>query len=70
MSKAPNKPPLTNIQRMRETCSFNTKCANKVTTKGVNMLMAVNSATGMRSKLKNAKALQSNNNMPRTICSL
>jgi hypothetical protein len=43
-------PPTTMSQRSGETCSFMTKRAKAVSTKGVSMTMAVNSATGMRCK--------------------
>ena len=47
-SMAPIKPPTTMSQRSNETCSFMTKRARAVSTKGVSMTVAVNSATGMR----------------------
>ena len=49
-SKAPIRPPRTINQRSRETRSFMTKRAKAVSTKGVSMMVAVNSATGMRCK--------------------
>ena len=68
ISMAPSMPPTTNTQRSGDTCSCMTKRANSVTAKGVNMPMAVNSATGMRCKLTKASKLQATSSKPRRIC--
>ena len=42
--------------------------ASRVTTIGVNITMAVNSAIGMRIRLSTARVLHNNSNKPRTTC--
>jgi hypothetical protein len=67
MIKAPIKPPTTQKVLNKVTCSFKKKCDNTITSKGVSIPIAANSATGIRCRLKNASVLLKSKSKPRKI---
>lgn len=65
MASAPAKPPNTSAQRSADTRSRSSQAASSVTSTGVSMKIAVNSATGMCCKPKKLIALVTSSSVPR-----
>ena len=64
--RVPAKPPTTSAQRSVDTRSCSNTRASSVTSSGVVMTMAVNSATGMKRSALKAIAEASSSRVPRT----